>query len=146
MSVDAVNTSDTYTVTGTQNSGDTGMSVDTDTFLKLLVAQLKYQDPLNPQSDTEFVAQLAQMTSLEQIQGIGLSLESTQASSMIGKYIYAKVIDPTTGVINVYGGTVDSVLIQGSKAYVVMGDTAIPVSDVVQVFDEAPAAEEPPAE
>ena len=39
-----------------------------DAFLQLLVAQMKYQDPLNPNTDTEFVAQLAQFSSLEQMQ------------------------------------------------------------------------------
>ncbi|MDX6385173.1 MAG: flagellar basal-body rod modification protein FlgD [Blastocatellia bacterium] len=41
--------------------------VDTNTFLKLLVEQLKHQDPLAPQDGTQFVAQLAQFNSLEQL-------------------------------------------------------------------------------
>jgi flagellar basal-body rod modification protein FlgD len=41
-----------------------------DTFMKLLVTQMQHQDPLNPQSNGEFVAQLAQFTSLEQLMGV----------------------------------------------------------------------------
>lgn len=62
-------------VSGTGNSQDTQdskkppidkLGADKNTFLKLLVAQLKYQDPLNPADGTQFVTQLAQFTSLEQ--------------------------------------------------------------------------------
>ncbi|MFN0085850.1 MAG: flagellar hook assembly protein FlgD [Blastocatellia bacterium] len=45
-------------------------NVDRDTFLTLLVAQLKHQDPLAPQDGAEFVAQLAQFNSLEQLMNI----------------------------------------------------------------------------
>lgn len=41
-----------------------------DVFLQLMVTQLKYQDPLNPQDNGAFVAQMAQFTSLEQIQNL----------------------------------------------------------------------------
>ena len=41
-----------------------------DAFLQLLVAQMKYQDPLNPTSDTEYIAQLAQFSQLEQMQNL----------------------------------------------------------------------------
>ncbi len=66
-------------------------------FLKLLVTQLKAQDPLNPQDGTEFVAQLAQFTSLERLvnieDGLGnvamasMSTNATMASSLIGKTV-----------------------------------------------------------
>lgn len=44
-------------------------------FLQLLVTQLQHQDPLQPQDDTQFLAQLAQFTSLEQLTNINTSLQ-----------------------------------------------------------------------
>ena len=52
-----------------------------DAFLKLLVAQLKHQDPLKPQDDSAFVAQLAQFSSLEQTMGINSRLDMLSAQS-----------------------------------------------------------------
>ncbi|MDL2306686.1 flagellar hook assembly protein FlgD [Desulfovibrio sp. OttesenSCG-928-C06] len=49
---------------------------DKDMFLKLLVAQLQYQDPLNPQEDTEFIAQLAQFTQVEEMQKMNTNFET----------------------------------------------------------------------
>lgn len=119
--------------TGTDSS--TGLSVDTETFLKLLVAQLQYQDPLEPQTDTAFVTQLAQMSTLEEMQDMNTSLSSVQAFDMIGKYVYAEVLDSDTGVTNCYLGLVDSVIIRDGVTYVVVGENAIAASDISQVFD-----------
>jgi flagellar basal-body rod modification protein FlgD len=59
------------TVTSTPaNSTSSTAKVDQDMFLKLLVAQLKNQDPLAPQDSTQFVAQLATFSSLDQLIGI----------------------------------------------------------------------------
>jgi flagellar basal-body rod modification protein FlgD len=59
-------------------------SLDKTAFLKLLVAQLQNQDPLQPQDNSEFVAQLAQFSSLEQTMGINdrLDLLSAQSSGL----------------------------------------------------------------
>ena len=54
----------------TTNSTNATTEVGKDTFLKLLVEQLKHQDPLNPQDGAQFVAQLAQFNSLEQLMSI----------------------------------------------------------------------------
>lgn len=53
-----------------------GEELGQDTFLNLLTTQLQNQDPMNPQSSEEFVAQLATFSSLEQLMGIQSSLES----------------------------------------------------------------------
>lgn len=64
-----------YTSTPSGNN-----SLGSDAFLKLLVAQLKHQDPLKPQSNTEFVAQLAQFSSLEQQTKTNSQLKSLVAT------------------------------------------------------------------
>mgnify|MGYP001019378606 CR=1 FL=1 len=119
----------------TSSEKSKGLSVDTETFLKLLVAQLQYQDPLEPQTDTQFVTQLAQMTSLEQMQKMNATLTSSQAYDMIGKYVYAEVLNEKTGMLDCYFGLVDSVLLKDGEAYVVIGESAVSVSDVSRIFD-----------
>ena len=52
-----------------------------DSFLKLLVAQMQHQDPLNPQGNEEFIAQLAQFTSLEQLMGVNTALGDLYAAT-----------------------------------------------------------------
>ena len=51
-----------------------------DAFLNLLVTQLKNQDPLNPMDDREFIAQMAQFSSLEQMQNLNTTLATSQAT------------------------------------------------------------------
>jgi len=76
-----------------------GSILDKDDFLLLLVAQLKAQDPLKPMDSTEFTAQLAQFSSLEQLYNVNdnlkylqlyqASINNSQAVSLIGKSIKA---------------------------------------------------------
>lgn len=70
-----------------------------DDFLQMLVTQLRYQNPLEPMADTEFVAQLAQFSTLEQMQNVNSSLQvnmqliqsvgNALATSLIGKHLRA---------------------------------------------------------
>ena len=51
-----------------------------DAFLQLLTTQLAHQDPMQPQADTEFIAQLAQFSSLEQLQQMRGTLDAIAAA------------------------------------------------------------------
>jgi flagellar basal-body rod modification protein FlgD len=57
-----------------------GSSLDKDAFLKLMLAQMKYQDPTNPMQNHEMAAQLAQFTSLEQLNNINSTLSGMSKS------------------------------------------------------------------
>jgi len=67
--------------TGTSSStSGTTKSMGKDAFLQLLVTQLSHQNPLQPQADGEFMAQLAQFSSLEQLQQTHATLESIRVA------------------------------------------------------------------
>ncbi len=71
---------------------------DKEMFLKLLVAQLSHQDPLNPVEDKEFVAQLAQFTQLEELQKINEGVESVVKVSEKAQFNNAVSLMGTTVV------------------------------------------------
>lgn len=73
------------------------------TFLKLFVAQLQNQDPLNPQDGTQFVAQLAQFSDLEQT--LGMHSDITAIRTDIEKYFGTATSGTTTGTSPSTGST-----------------------------------------
>jgi flagellar basal-body rod modification protein FlgD len=70
--------------TGTATSTGTNVSVSKDDFLKILIEQIKYQDPLEPMKPDQFLTQLSQLTQVEQLQNIADSLESMKTVSEQG--------------------------------------------------------------
>ena len=102
---------------GSSASSTTGKSssgLGMDAFLQLLVTQLQYQDPLSPMDDKEFVAELAQFSSLEQLTEINSGIEGlttlTQEQQMIGAVNFiGKTIDATGTAVSVEDGAATSV-------------------------------------
>lgn len=105
-----------------------------DEFLQILAVQLSNQDPLEPASDTEFIAQMAQFTSLEQMQAMAASSESSQAYNLIGKDVLANVTDEK-GYAQQIVGRVESVRRSNNTEYVVMGSYLVPLKSIIQVYD-----------
>lgn len=75
-------------------------SVDKDAFMKLLVTQLKNQDPLNPMEDKEFIAQMAQFSTLEQIENMNTNLQKSQQD--IKEVVEKLNVDYMTNQNNLY--------------------------------------------
>ena len=101
MAVTSVNSTTTTTGTSSTNAVTNATSdLGKDAFLKLLIAELSNQDPLNPMEDREFISQMATFSSLEQMQNMNKTLESMaeankfSAVSYIGKAI-AYTVDST---------------------------------------------------
>jgi len=101
-------------------------------FLQLLVAQIQYQDPLNPQSDTEMASQLAQFTSLQQSTAAASSLAQLQANSMVGQTVTVAV-DADNSVT----GTVTGVVMSSGTPEITINGTNYGLSGVTSV---APAS------
>lgn len=110
-------------------------------FLQLLVCQLQNQDPLNPQNDTEFVSQLAQFSSLEQMTNMNATMTNSQAYSLVGKEVIVCTKD-ATGVLTETRGIVDCVDIQNGDAMLMIDGKKFSMDDLVQVMDTAYAAKD----
>ena len=116
-------------------AAESSNAMDQDTFLKLLVAQLKYQDPSNPSDATQFLTQTAQFTQVEKLGAIAKSQESLLsaqlmlgASNLVGRtvtYVGADGADVT--------GVVSSATFGGSNPVLRIGNTDVPLSSVKEV-------------
>lgn len=105
-----------------------------DAFLQLLVAQMKYQDPLNPSSDTEFISQLAQFSALEQMQNLNTTMANSQAFGYVGKYVVIDSSDSSGNAVSAEG-IVDYVKVSNGNVYVGIGEKTYLASDVVSIID-----------
>jgi flagellar basal-body rod modification protein FlgD len=115
-----------------------GSNLDQDAFLKLLVAQLKYQDPSKPVDSAEFMAQTAQFTQVEKMEEMSkatLSVLALQqglaASGLVGKTVQYTLADGTTG-----SGTAVSAsfgVASSAEPTLRVGDLDIPLSSITTV-------------
>lgn len=117
-----------------------------DAFLNLLVTQMRYQDPLNPTSDKDFLAQMAQFSALEQAQNMNSTVSQSKAFSLIGKAVEGTVKDESTNELQWVEGIVDSVkIVDGNVTLTVSGDKGvkkdIKLDNVTKVIETAPAAD-----
>jgi flagellar basal-body rod modification protein FlgD len=133
------------------SSGDLSNALGTNSglgetaFLQLLVAQMKNQDPLQPMDNTDFVAQLAQFSNLEQVMGINSRLDTltaqnqgvanNAATQLVGQSV---TVNGTTVTLDGSGGAVPIAFSQSAAS----SDTQVAISDangnVVRTMDLGP--------
>ncbi len=123
--------------TGSNNSDSNNLmgGIGKSDFLQLLVAQLRNQDPLQPMQDGEFIAQMAQLNTVEQLTTMNNNLtefmnfnEMAQASSLIGKTIEAE----PQGKAPIQG-TVQQVVLEQGKPVLMVDGQKVAMSDIRQI-------------
>lgn len=104
-------------------------------FLKLLVAQMVNQNPMNPQSDTQMAAQMAQFTALTQASASSASLAMLQANGLIGSTVTLQLDSQTST-----SGVVQGVILQKGTPQIMVNGASYDLSQVVAVTPTATAA------
>lgn len=125
-------TSETYQ--GNKSKGD---ELGKDAFLQLLVAQMQNQDPLEPTDNSQMVAELAQFTTIEELQNLGTTLDNMNAFGLVGKAVILEVgksTDSTT--TTTVGGYVDFVQLVDGKAKLSIGGELYDYADLDMVVDK----------
>lgn len=122
------------TTTAKETKGPSS-DLDKDAFLQLLVAQMKYQDPLEPTSNTEYISQYATFSELEQMQNMSGNMTLSRASETVGKEV---IIETTSesGNTKTVQGYVEKVVYNGNKAYLSIDGALYSIDDLKQVIDE----------
>ncbi len=111
------------------------LGIDHEAFLKLLIAQIRHQDPLSPMDSGEFLSQLAELTTLEQMWRMNESLQVfmsqqqlLQASAMIGR-----TVQGTDDTDQPFQGVVQGALVRDGTVTLDLGDRQVPLKWVTSV-------------
>ncbi len=129
MDVSGVNNN----VNNTSMNTETKKSIDKDAFMKLLVEQIKNQDPLSPMDDTDFIAQTAQFTMLEEIQALRSDSSYNRAISLLGKDVRGMTVNEDTDAVEMVNGIVTGVSVYTDGIMLNVGDKVISPDSVIGV-------------
>ena len=120
------------TKTGKTNSND---SLDKQAFLQLLVAEMKYQDPLEPSSNTDYVAQLATFSQVESMQNMQLTYQQQQGSLLVGQPVIMRT-ENSNGETGYICGRVEYMVTEDSKVYLSINGALYDIDDLDTVLEE----------
>lgn len=107
---------------------------DKDAFMQILVAQMKYQDPLAPTSNTEYINQYATFSQVEQLQNMAQTMDLSRASSYVGQTVQISATDEK-GNEKVVEGFVDFVKYESGKAFLSIDGDLYPADKVTAVIE-----------
>ena len=114
---------------------ETKNNFDKDMFLQLLVAEMKYQDPLEPTTNTEYVSELANFSQIEATQNVQSKMDEMTASNYVGKYVIINTTD-SQGNQQYVSGKVDFLEKKDDGYYVSVNDGLYNIDKIETVADE----------
>lgn len=132
--VSSVFSSDSTSTYETDSSDDSN-TLGQEAFLELLVTELQYQNPLDPMDGTEYVAQLAQFSTVEQLTTMNDNMSSFlqyqglyEGSSLIGK-----IVEINDGEVS---GEVTKIAVEDGETYVYVDDEKYSVDDITMIYED----------
>lgn len=147
MAVNAIYSAQGTSATNNQTqSAKKSDGLGKDSFLQLLVTQMRYQDPLEPAKDTEYIAQLAQFNALEQMQNLNDKFDKmlkwsqlTQSSGLIGKQVDGLSLGEDANGdgqpdITKVSGTVKEVKFVEGEPILEVGSNEVKLSDITRIY------------
>lgn len=145
MSADIISTTNIWPNYSASNvttaaSKESSDAMGKDQFLKILITQLQNQNPMQPMEDKEFIAQMAQFTSVEQLSNISGQLQNLSqslgaVSGLIGKQVSWIGTSEGSNESGVQSGVVESIIIRDQVQYAVINDKEVALTDITQISD-----------
>jgi flagellar basal-body rod modification protein FlgD len=109
-----------------------------DQFLQILVTQLKNQDPLQPMQDKDFIAQMAQFSSLEQTMNMATQLTALRQSAGMAASLIGKTVgwqETTNSGVVEHSGIVDAIIRRDGVQYVKVGTAEVKIDELLSISD-----------
>ena len=106
-------------------TGNARTTMDTYQFLRLLIVELTSQNPMDPVKDRDFLAQMAQLNTAQQMERIGNMFTTFQAAGLIGREVEAAL--PTGSVLR---GKVESVQISAGRVMLTINGETVPMNAI----------------
>ena len=113
-----------------------GGALGKDDFLKLLVTQLQNQDPLSPTDNTQFVAQLAQFSALEQMSNVSSAMQSLTSTSQLaqGAALAGRTVTYQLGDADAVTGVVGKVTLKDGAVSLEIDGKSVPLSAIQEIL------------
>jgi flagellar basal-body rod modification protein FlgD len=109
-----------YTLYEPDKPKEYNSNLDKDAFLKILVTQLRYQNPLEPTKDNEFIGQMAQFSALEQSQNSNKAIRMNSANNMVNKLVKANYKAEDSTETKELIGLVEKVMLKDNEIYLTL--------------------------
>jgi flagellar basal-body rod modification protein FlgD len=125
-----------------KKGGESNLGMDD--FLKLLAAQLANQDMMNPSQDTDFIAQMAQFSSLQSMDSMAKMTSFNQSTALVGKYVVVATYERGKTQLTKVEGFVEKVYLFGNEPSIVVNGKEYNYTNVMEI--KSPPVEEEPKE
>lgn len=137
--VNRVDSSGSIVPYASDKTGGSGLGVDD--FLTLMVAQMQNQDFMDPMDDTQFISQMAQFSTMQEMQRLAAYSESNYAISLVGKTVTASRID-SRGNLDTVTDVVTSISLVDNEYVISVGGKQYTLGQIMSV-STAPATKPP---